>query len=509
MANPKVRKYILETIDQLRKRKARPDLERICHMVKRKHGLCNTETEANLDKLVDSEIVIKVNYKGNTSYRNGSKWKKRHLGGIVLNSSTSIWRVHEAIREISSEKRTRTSTTTTSCGNTNECKDIVESGKVGVELSEIENWLSEHFEDNFPLNIPLSALLQKETDATRIEKLPDGTFVMPPPPGAKPATKPKVMDSNRIHSAPSRRGRPPKKNKEPHRQKPRPVVDTEEESMDTLPSSTAPSPSPSPQLVPTPQCQDGRCNFCQQTWAFNRKGQPEKFLVCKDCGARAHPSCMDYSVELAKRASRLPWQCIDCKTCYVCTDAGDPDLMLFCDGCDKGYHTNCHQPNVSEKPLGKWVCSECESDGVSAKALDSQEVDGSLYPREGKLENEAGPSFLHTPCDSPIDDRPEDSRDDTASSTWKYLPREPRLEGQIYPNASDWSIDDVVTFFKSVGFDEQAEAFREQEIDGKSLLLMKRSDVLTGLSIKLGPALKIYVHVKCLQTTGHKHNADF
>ena len=41
-----------------------------------------------------------------------------------------------------------------------------------------------------------------------------------------------------------------------------------------------------------------------------------------------------------------------------------------------------------------------------------------------------------------------------------------------------------------------------QEIDGKSLLLMKRSDVLTGMSIKLGPALKIHRHVQRLQLAG-------
>lgn len=39
-----------------------------------------------------------------------------------------------------------------------------------------------------------------------------------------------------------------------------------------------------------------------------------------------------------------------------------------------------------------------------------------------------------------------------------------------------------------------------QEIDGKALLLMSRNDVLTGMSIKLGPALKIYVHVARLQS---------
>ncbi|XP_026159856.1 atherin [Mastacembelus armatus] len=66
----------------------------------------------------------------------------------------------------------------------------------------------------------------------------------------------------------------------------------------------------------------------------------------------------------------------------------------------------------------------------------------------------------------------------------------------------DWTVSDVVSYFTAAGFPEQAAAFRTQEIDGKSLLLMQRNDVLTGLSIKLGPALKIYErHVKVLQKT--------
>lgn len=48
----------------------------------------------------------------------------------------------------------------------------------------------------------------------------------------------------------------------------------------------------------------------------------------------------------------------------------------------------------------------------------------------------------------------------------------------------------------------------KQEIDGKSLLLMQRNDVLTGLSIRLGPALKIYErHVKVLQKS-HFHDDE-
>ncbi|XP_031723607.1 sterile alpha motif domain containing 1a isoform X2 [Anarrhichthys ocellatus] len=65
-----------------------------------------------------------------------------------------------------------------------------------------------------------------------------------------------------------------------------------------------------------------------------------------------------------------------------------------------------------------------------------------------------------------------------------------------------WTVADVASYFSAAGFPEQAVAFRTQEIDGKSLLLMQRSDVLTGLSIRLGPALKIYErHVKVLQRT--------
>lgn len=57
-------------------------------------------------------------------------------------------------------------------------------------------------------------------------------------------------------------------------------------------------------------------------------------------------------------------------------------------------------------------------------------------------------------------------------------------------------------------FTDPARFCPAQEIDGKSLLLMQRTDVLTGLSIRLGPALKIYEHhIKVLQQ-GHFEDDD-
>lgn len=77
-------------------------------------------------------------------------------------------------------------------------------------------------------------------------------------------------------------------------------------------------------------------------------------------------------------------------------------------------------------------------------------------------------------------------------------------------NLIDWTVADVASYFTAAGFPEQALAFRMQEIDGKSLLLMQRNDVLTGLSIRLGPALKIYErHVKVLQRTHFQDDEAF
>lgn len=63
----------------------------------------------------------------------------------------------------------------------------------------------------------------------------------------------------------------------------------------------------------------------------------------------------------------------------------------------------------------------------------------------------------------------------------------------------EWSADQVSDYFKSIGFEEQAHVFVLEEIDGRSLLLLKRSDIIEGLSLKLGPAVKIYERIAKLQ----------
>ncbi|KAF5887532.1 polycomb protein SCMH1-like isoform X1, partial [Clarias magur] len=94
MSEPRYREWILDTIDSLRSRKARPDLERICRMVRRRHGSDPDRTCVELERLIQEHAVLKVNYKGSVSYRNAAKVQRgrrrsEQAAGKKSSSSTS------------------------------------------------------------------------------------------------------------------------------------------------------------------------------------------------------------------------------------------------------------------------------------------------------------------------------------------------------------------------------------------------------------------------------------
>ncbi|XP_076355865.1 histone acetyltransferase KAT6B-like isoform X2 [Tachypleus tridentatus] len=446
MSDKSYEQLILNTIDQLRGRKARPDLMRICHMLERKHGVNSADVKAELQRLVDANIIIKVDYKGSISYRNVSKSThscSNGRNGELFNSNEISKALGNAISQLTSREPTKT--------------------ELGVSIEEIEKIFG-----TLSLNIKLTqnelkTALEREVNVGAIRKLTTGNFVL-----ASPCISQQNFDSSKYNCLSSqncvglkksegsgtkrhhcdsqgfrtkgqergRRGRRKRFKKNPEHL----FVD-----------------SSSP-LWSGGEDAEVRCNFCLLIASAHPQGDSE-FLICIDCGGRASTKCMDYSPELAARARMYPWQCMYCKTCCMCNDSEDWDTMLICDACDKGFHMKCHVPKVTEEPTAR------------------------------------AETWQPTTCGSPVpDDEPSTNHIDVLNQN--CFERYP----EIIPDAKDWTIDDVEKFFTHIGFPEQAPAFREQEIDGKSLLLMKRSDVLTGLSIKLGPALKIYNHVKRLQT---------
>ena len=70
-------------------------------------------------------------------------------------------------------------------------------------------------------------------------------------------------------------------------------------------------------------------------------------------------------------------------------------------------------------------------------------------------------------------------------------------EDQV-PDVKDWSYEEIYKYFHKI-FPKHAHIFKEQEIDGISILLMKRTDILHGFQLKLGVALNMYRHVVMLQ----------
>ncbi|XP_068200993.1 sterile alpha motif domain-containing protein 1-like isoform X1 [Palaemon carinicauda] len=214
-----------------------------------------------------------------------------------------------------------------------------------------------------------------------------------------------------------------------------------------------------------------RCDVCFMN--VNQHAIQEDLLVCHRCQARAHPSCLGYSEELAVKSRHGPWTCMDCKHCAVCQMDHTIGTLIFCDECDRAYHLTCHQPPIvkEKQPQGSWICFACA-------------------PQNTQNPYDCLPG-LPTPRDSPVPD--DESRG--SSGSWDNNIYDPEI-----PNVTHWTVEQIMEHFNGKGFGSFTQVFRDQDIDGTALLMLTRADVLMGLNLKLGPALKIYKQIRILQT---------
>ncbi|KAG8006895.1 Atherin [Nibea albiflora] len=364
MSESKYREWILDTIDSLRSRKARPDLERICRMVRRRHGSEPDRTCAELEKLIQEQTVLKVNYKGSISYRNAAK------------ADTSM---------------------------------------------------------------------AMDTDSNADEEGADESRD-----GQDRPSPARTYDDAAVHCASARAVSAP-----------------------CSPSGNRPGPGPG--------CSPGSGLDCV---SFQKAAERPSSLPPSSPRALAHNDWAYHSA--------------------VCpTERQHPGMQR-----DKAATKPANQP-VTTSP-GTLKNNVKKEDG--GKAEDSGLSSDQLVPDyaagldETKNVSEGRPQTLSLPSDNctfknKIDISPFTAAEDSLLNGGKDDEVSVKKE-KMSQNLLQWTVADVASYFSAAGFPEQAVAFRTQEIDGKSLLLMQRSDVLTGLSIRLGPALKIYErHVKVLQRT--------
>ena len=191
LSNAKHASAILSTIDQLRKRKVRPDLSRICHIVQRQHKLTAEQTRAELDVLVNEKLVIKVDFKGSVSYRNAAKWRRQLHGKAARNERTVVAggcikrnktgrRVLKAVKNLirqlgnSAYKQEQLANKSLSSA-----AGIVASKENGVTLNNIEDWIREKWGTEVADSMDaIKAAAATEVNRGNLVELPDGSYTL-------------------------------------------------------------------------------------------------------------------------------------------------------------------------------------------------------------------------------------------------------------------------------------------------------------------------------------------
>ncbi|XP_017280772.1 sterile alpha motif domain containing 1a isoform X2 [Kryptolebias marmoratus] len=411
MSESKYREWILDTIDSLRSRKARPDLERICRMVRRRHGSEPDRTCAELEKLIQEQTVLKVNYKGSISYRNAAKVQRRSRKKDDVSLTAAAARRSAAVEEAS---HSDLSNGDSAFGAADPDEEDLE-GETSMTMDTDSNPDEEGVEETRDgQNGPSPGHAREDTPVRAVSAPCSPSGARPAP---VPGPGPNCSSGSTLDCASSQKagGRP-----------------------NSLPPS-------SPRALP------------HNDWAYDSAVSPVE---------RQHPG-----MQRDKAVDTKP---------VVHSRASSP----------------CALNNVKKEDGHKAEDSSVSSDQLvpeSAARLD-----------EVKNVSDGRPQTLSVPSDNCTFKKIDVSYTASEESLLNGDKGDEILvkKENMHQNLLQWSVADVASYFSAAGFPEQAVAFRTQEIDGKSLLLMQRSDVLTGLSIRLGPALKIYErHVKVLQRT--------
>lgn len=322
----KHREKILEAIDQLRKRKARPDSIRICNYMQRRFNVDQEETKQNLEKCIKSEIVFKVEYKGDISYRNAAKWHQKHRSGDIIDST------------IYSDKKVRGSFSKIVSLSVSEliCQepDFLELGVPGQALCKtilsksLVKYTKKHLTvllahevakgglvklDNGYYSLGSNLVDTDKSDEDYPEEVERNRFPYVEPEQTR--TRREDTNAQETEQKQFRVGQrkklakkvfDPSDNNLPKRKRGRPMGAMTKEKpymKKNMPSHTNYKLEPSS----TSGNQVGACTICREV-----KKNYERFVPCQGCSKKAHVSCLPNS------NAQLNWQCYQCKGCAIC-----------------------------------------------------------------------------------------------------------------------------------------------------------------------------------------------
>ncbi|XP_069783795.1 sterile alpha motif domain-containing protein 1-like isoform X2 [Narcine bancroftii] len=446
MSEAECRRWIAETIEWLRARKARPDQERICQALQRRHGVSPSRTRRQLERLLRARAVLRVSTKGAHSYRNAgprepepARPPPRERAPVRLQPGVVVTRARHKEQQ---EGRARSRRPAPAQGEAADRRRRLPGADTGPDSKKTRRAREAEASDS-------------EESEEKVVPLKDRESIGQMLSGVKNEVEP-VTDCRIEDGAAKERPTMSPASEDP------PVEDVGEGLSTEEQFEVSSAVEQSPRLCPGDEPKDIT--------------EAELKREAMEHGGIQVRTCPDITGEARSSGEPVPVEegCED-----ECTqkpgihpepelEAGDDHGLGACDAAGQPHGLEDRSPPAHDQA----TCHQPD-------------------PQTSEVPEVSGASCLLTPSASPVEMVPEEN-----GPSDRHLLEE---DGKSI-DPTEWSIADVVNYFKEAGFPEQAIAFKDQEIDGKSLLLMKRNDVLTGLAIKLGPALKIYeYHIKVLQ----------
>ncbi|TSK18093.1 Atherin [Bagarius yarrelli] len=528
MSEPRYRDWILETIDSLRSRKARPDLERICRMVRRRHGSDPDRTRAELEKLIAEQTVLKVNYKGSVSYRNAAKVQRKCRRKLEQAGERTK---HTALDNGGSSSSAKNDNISARSPADQEARELTPCR--GLSPNSCSRYAEEkrEEEDDGEESAGLSPAAEKISSFTSCDGR-NGSCDISSPGQVKndeKETRAVLGHASTDLSDPERRTCTSARNNKQHASQLRAAksgVRTADLGERLVAAVCSLSERNSRGHAPLGLKEILGYLGTQAAHADGEKLTRHRVKVV-----------LEREIEKGRlRRTRLGHITVSGRR-WGKTDKASERLPDNTNSAPQDGRVS-KQGKIKEDEESMEV--ECEED---EKMDQEAESTSQLEPKSTKPEGEADVKFhADTPFSAGVEDEavvvldgatiPPTSpiknysvcKAEVGVSSCLLTPsaspgasEEQAINGEVFvksessiANPVDWTVADVASYFTAAGFPEQALAFRLQEIDGKSLLLMQRNDVLTGLSIRLGPALKIYErHVKVLQKTHFQDDEAF
>ncbi|XP_011198496.2 uncharacterized protein LOC105222746 [Bactrocera dorsalis] len=262
------------------------------------------------------------------------------------------------------------------------------------------------------------------------------------------------------------------------------------------------------------------CRTCDVCDAFNdcepKINQP--MVTCSKCVKSYHLTC--HIPNVFKYQQTFRWKCNKCQPCINNGGSALPVKTIreiIGDDSHRSNRTQFLQQNINiaeaaaeaKSAASKQSTQDLQvgNDNAQKQGKGGIESDGSCLESGGSSTTSTSSTTSSNTTSLSGDvkiggaaatKRPKTNHDETINSNTpviRYSPYEPI----DVPDVKDWNADQVATYFAKY-FPNEAHVFKEHEIDGTSLLLLKRSDVIKKLPIKLGPSLRIYSLILKIQT---------